>query len=170
MRILVQRHNCVIFLRKLQVEAVRVNGDRYWAMLNEFLFTIIEEEDFDNVWLHYTTALRATQPKLHQMFQALFLNIALSAADLMSFGRNCDLTPLDYYLWRAVKDKCYVDKPETIDVLKDNIREVISEIQLHTIDSVLKNWTNHVGYCMASRGGHLNIIISTINRKVYTFK
>ena len=32
--------------------------------------------------------------------------------------RNCDLTPLDYYLWGA-------DKPETIDALKANIREAI---------------------------------------------
>ena len=48
---------------------------------------------------------------------------ALSAAELISFGHHCDLTPLDYYLWGAVKDKCYADKPETIDVLKDNIRE-----------------------------------------------
>ena len=35
--------------------------------------------------------------------------------------RSCDLTPLDYYLLCAVKDKCYADKPETIDALKDNI-------------------------------------------------
>ena len=33
------------------------------------------------------------------------------------------MTPLDYYVWGAVKDKCYADKPETIDALKDNIRE-----------------------------------------------
>ena len=32
------------------------------------------------------TALRATQPKLHSMFCALFLKTALSAAELMSFG------------------------------------------------------------------------------------
>ena len=51
--------------------------------------------------------------------------------------RSCDLTPLDYYLWGA---KCYADKPETIDALKDNIREAIGEIQLHKIDNVLKNW------------------------------
>ena len=50
------------------------------------------------------------------------------------------MAPLDYYLWGAVKDKCYADKPETIDALKDNIRE----IQLHTIDNVLKNWTDRV--------------------------
>ena len=45
------------------------------------------------------------------------------------------------YLWGAVKDKCYADKPETIDNLKDNIREGIGEIQLRAIDNVLKNWT-----------------------------
>ena len=32
------------------------------------------------------TGLRASQPKLHSMFCELFLKIALSAADLMSFG------------------------------------------------------------------------------------
>ena len=50
------------------------------------------------------------------------------------------------------------DKPETIDALKDNIREAIGEIQLHTIDNVLKNLTDIVGYCMVIRGSHLNEI------------
>ena len=59
----------------------------------------------------------------------------------MSFrpARSCNLTPLDYYLWDTVKDKCYAEKPETIDTLKDNIREITGETQLHTIDNVLKN-------------------------------
>ena len=41
-------------------------------------------------------------------------------------------------MWGAVKDKWYADKPETIDGLKDNIREAINEIQLHTIDKFEK--------------------------------
>ena len=53
--------------------------------------------------------------------------------------RSCDLRPSDYYLWGAVKVMCYADKPETTDALKDNIRETIGEIQLHTIDNMLKN-------------------------------
>ena len=69
------------------------------------------------------------------------------------------MTMLDYYLKGAVKDKCYADKLEIIDALKDNICEAIGEIQLHTIDNVLKNWTDLVGYCMASQGSHLNAII-----------
>ena len=60
-------------------------------------------------------------------------------ADVIWPPRSCDLTPLDYYLWDAVKDKCYADKMETIDYLKDNIREAIGEVPLHTNDNVLKN-------------------------------
>ena len=32
-------------------------------------------------------------------------------------------------------------------------------VQLHTIDNVLKNLTDCIGYCMASRDSHLNEII-----------
>ena len=59
----------------------------------------------------------------------------------------------------AIKDKCYADMPETIVALKGNISEGIGEIQLHTIDNALKNSTDRVGYCMDSRGSHLNEII-----------
>ena len=73
---------------------------------------------------------------------------------------SCDLTSLAYYLWGAVKGKCYADKPKTSDALKYNIRKAIGEIELHTIDNVLKNSTDRVGDCMASRGSHLSEIIS----------
>ena len=63
-----------------QGEAVTVNGDRYRAMLNEFLSRILATFGFNR------PALRATQKKLHSMFCALCLKIALSAAELMSFG------------------------------------------------------------------------------------
>ena len=54
-----------------QGEAVTVNGDRYRAVLNEFLFTKIDVE-----------------PKLHSMCCALFLKIALSPAELISSGHR----------------------------------------------------------------------------------
>ena len=107
MRIFVQRHNWAIFLRKWG-EVVTVNGDCYWPMLNEFLLTKIEEEDIGNIWFQQDGATHY-QPQ-----------------------RWCRLATS-----RCVKDKYYADKPETIDALKDNIREAIGEIQLHTIDNVL---------------------------------
>ena len=39
------------FFANEQGELVTVNGDRYRAMLNEFLFTKIEVEDIANIWL-----------------------------------------------------------------------------------------------------------------------
>ena len=66
-------------------EAVTVNGDHYQAMLNEFLFTKIEEEEIGNIWFQQDgTTCHTVETTL--MFCALFLKIALSAAELMSFG------------------------------------------------------------------------------------
>ena len=38
------------FFENEQGEAVTVNGNRFRAMLNEFLCTKIEEEDIGNIW------------------------------------------------------------------------------------------------------------------------
>ena len=37
-------------LRPGRGEALTVNGDRYRAILNEFLFTKVKEEDIGNIW------------------------------------------------------------------------------------------------------------------------
>ena len=92
------------------------------------------------------TAQRATQPKC-SVFE---YRIISRSADVIWLPPRCDLTPVDYYLWGVVKDKCYADKPETIDALMDNS---------NIIDNLPKNWTDHVGYCMAIWGSHLNEII-----------
>ena len=129
-------------------------------MLNKILFTKIEEEDIGNIWFQQDGATchlaEATLDVLRPVFEDRIIS---RRADVVLQPRSCDLTPLDYYLWGADKAKCCADKPDTIDALEDNIREAIDEIQLHTIDNVLKNWTDRVGYCMASRGSYLNEII-----------
>jgi len=43
--------------------------------------------------------------------------------------RSCDLTPLDFFLWGHVKDKVYANAPQSIQDLKDGIRQVIEDIQ-----------------------------------------
>ena len=116
-----------------------MNGDRYRAMLNEFLFTKIEEEDIANIWFQQDSATCHTVEAILRVLRPVFEDRIISRrGDVVLPPRSCDLTPLDYYLWSAVKDKCYGKKPKTIDILKHNIREAIGEIQLHTIDNVLK--------------------------------
>ena len=140
--------------------AVTVNFDRYRAMLNEFLFTEIEEEVIGNIWFQQDGFTYYTAEASPNVLRSVVDDRIISCrADVVWPPLSCDLTPLDYYLCGAVKYKYYADKPGTINALKDNIREAIGEIQLYTIDNVLKNWTDHVGYCMASRDSHLNEII-----------
>ena len=140
-RILVQSHNWAIFFRKW----ARRSRYSYRAMLKEFLFTQIVEKDIGNIWFQQDGAKCHTEDAALYVLRPVFKDRIISRrADVVWPPRSWDLTPLEYYIWGAVKDKCYANKPETIDDLKDNIREAIGEIQMHTIDNVL------------SRGSHLN--------------
>ena len=40
----------LFFSANEQGEAVTINGDRYLAMLNEFLFTKIKDDDIGSIW------------------------------------------------------------------------------------------------------------------------
>ena len=128
------------FFENEQGAAVTVNGDCYWAMLNEFLFTKIEEENIVNIGLQQGGPTCHTAEATFDVLRLVFEDRIISRRFVVVWPpRSSDLIPLDYYLWSAVKDKCYADKRETIDTLKDNIRKAIGEIQLHTINNVLKN-------------------------------
>ena len=121
-------------------------------MLNEFWFTKIEEEDIGNIWFQQNGATCHTAETTLDVLGPVFEDRIISnRANVVWPLRSCVATPLDHYLLGAAKKISVTpSKPETIDALKDNICEAIGEIQLHRIDNVLKNWTDSVGYCMAS--------------------
>ena len=68
------------FFENEQREAVTVNGDRYRAMLNEFLFTKIEDEDIGNYWFEYDDATchtaEATLDDLHPFLRSHYQHIS----------------------------------------------------------------------------------------------
>ncbi|CAH1986184.1 unnamed protein product [Acanthoscelides obtectus] len=74
-------------------------------------------------------------------------------------ARSCDLTSVDYFLWGAVKERCYTNDPQRIDVLKEHIRRAIDEIDQQTIENVLQNRVKRMDYFQASRGRHLTEIV-----------
>ena len=69
------------------------------------------------------------------------------------------MTPLDCFLWGAVKDKCYANQPETIEALKREIEVATHGIEAQRIENVLKNWVDRMGYCRASRVNQLNDVV-----------
>ena len=94
-------------------------------MLNDVLFPKIAKEDIGNIWFQQDGATCHTAEAILDVLRPVFKNRIINRrSDVIRSPRSCDLTPMDYYLWGAEKDNCYADKPETIDPLKDTIREV----------------------------------------------
>ena len=71
------------FFENKQGEALTVNGDRYRAMLNEFLFTKIEEKGIDNIWCQQDGATchtaEATLDVLRSVFEDLIFSCRASS-------------------------------------------------------------------------------------------
>ena len=126
-------------------------------MLNEFLFPEIEEDDMDDIWFQEDGATCNTDNVTIDLLRTVFENQIISwNSDVNWPPRCCDSIPLDYFLWGAVKDKCYANHSETIQALKHEIKVAIHGIEAQTIENVLKNWVDRLEYCKASRGSHLN--------------
>ena len=60
--------------------------------------------------------------------------------------RSRGLTPVDHYLWDAIKEMCYSEKPESIQHLKVNIRDANGEIRLHALEKVYENLSDRMRY------------------------
>ena len=92
------------FFQSVQAVAVTVNGDRYRAMLNEFLPTKIDEEDIGNIRFPQDGAMchmaKATLDVLRPVFEDRIIS---RRADVVWLTQSCDLTPLEYYLYGDVK-------------------------------------------------------------------
>ena len=83
------------FFENKQGEAVTVNGDRYRIMLNEFLFTKIEEENIGNIWFHLDGATWHTAEATLDVLSPVFEDCIISRrANIGWSPRSCDLTPL----------------------------------------------------------------------------
>ncbi|GFS81773.1 putative transposable element [Trichonephila clavipes] len=148
------------FVKNDEGHSVTVNGDRYRAMITNFLIPELNNHDVQELWFQQDGATchtaRATIDLLKDTFDVRLIS---------RFGpvnwppRSCDLTPLDYFLWGYVKSLVYTDKPQTHDHLIDNIRRVIADIRPQMLEKVIENWTSRLDYIRASRGSPMPEII-----------
>ena len=60
------------FFENEQRQTVTINGVRYWALLNKFLFTKIEEEDIGNIWFQQDGATCRTAEATLNVLRPVF--------------------------------------------------------------------------------------------------
>ncbi|GFW24994.1 putative LOC100569746 [Trichonephila clavipes] len=121
-------------------ERSEINGDRYTALITNFFIPELNNHDVQELWFQQDGATCHTARATIDL-----LKDALGDRLISRFGpvnwppRSCDLTTLDYFLWRYVKSLVYADKPQTLDHLEDNIRRVIADIRTQMLEKVIDN-------------------------------
>lgn len=72
---------------------------------------------------------------------------------------SSDLTASDFFLWGFLKERVYVNKPQNIQELKQNIRTEIAKLESETLRNVMKNVLKRVINCQQQNGSHLEDVI-----------
>jgi hypothetical protein len=70
-----------------------------------------------------------------------------------------DLSACDFFLWGYLKQKVYVNRPHTIQDVKDNSRAEISQIPQNMLQKVMNGVRRRVELCLNSGGAHLSDVI-----------
>lgn len=156
------RHGIIgpYFFKDERGKTVTVNGERYRAMITEFVWPELDGMDLDDMWFQQDGATSHTANVTLELLQEKFPGRVISKkGDVNWPPRSCDLTPLDFFLWGYVKSLVYANKPATIADLEDNVVRVIGEIEANLCARVIENWTSRMTAVKHSRGGHLNDII-----------
>ncbi|GFU23237.1 putative transposable element [Trichonephila clavipes] len=141
------------FFKNDEGHNVTVNGDRYRAMITNFFFPELDNNDAQELWFQQDGATCHTARATINLLKDTFGDRLISRFGPVNLlPRSCDLTPLDYFLWGYVKSLVYADKPQTLDHLEDNIRRVSADIRPQMLEKVIENWTSRLDYIRASRG------------------
>ena len=148
------------FFQNENGHAVTINQERYRDMMTNFVMPIIRRKRMRQFWFQQDGAPPHTSRITIDFLKKLFPGRLMSkSGDLDWPPRSPDLTPPDFFLWGYLKSKVYVNKPRTLEDLKDNIREEIAAIPAEMLAKTMENAAKRAQYAINARGGHLKDII-----------
>lgn len=95
-------------------------------MLIEFLWPELDRIDVEDMFFQQDGATCHTARETMMFLRTKFPDRVISRFDDQNYWppRSCDLTPMGYFLWGYVKEKVYVNRPPTVERLKEEIRRV----------------------------------------------
>ncbi|GFU75318.1 transposable element Tc3 transposase [Trichonephila clavipes] len=109
-------------------------------MITNFFIPEMNNHDVLELWFQKDGAICHTARATIDFLKDMFGDRLISRLGPVNWPpRSCDLTPLDYFLWSYVKSLVYVDKPQTLDHLEDNIRRVTADIRQQMLGKGIEN-------------------------------
>ncbi|GFW61097.1 uncharacterized protein TNCV_4873071 [Trichonephila clavipes] len=137
-------------------------------MITNFFIPELNNQDVQELWFQQDGETCHTARATIDLLKDMFGDRLISRFGPVNWPpRSCDLTPLDYFLCCYVKSLVYADKPQTLDLLEDNIRRIIADIRPQMLEKVIENWTSRLDCIRASRGSPMpEIIFKMFCRKI----
>ena len=138
---------------------VTVNGERYRAKLEDYLWPELDELDINDMWFQQDGATSQTARITIDLLKGKFGERVTSRNGPVEWPpRSCDLTPLDFFLLGHIKSLVYANKPATLDDLKDKIQREIDNVPVEMCARVVENRVQRIDRCKRARGGHMTDI------------
>ena len=129
----------------------------------EFFRPQLDELGLENMWFQQDVATAHTARATTNILKEAFPGRLISRlGDLHWPTRSPDLTDPDFFLWGILKSRVYVNKPQTLEALKENIRQEWENLSPEVLARVMENAIKRARMVINSGGGHLaDIIFST---------
>ncbi|CAJ0929999.1 unnamed protein product [Ranitomeya imitator] len=109
--------------------AITVNSERYLSMIQDYFQPALEAMELEDTWFQQDGATahtaRVTMNCLRQMFPGRLISLR---GDVNWPARSPDLAPCDFFLWGYLKSKVYINCPNTLEDLRNNIEAEIGRI------------------------------------------
>jgi hypothetical protein len=140
------------FFKDERGAATTVNGERYREMIVQFLLPQLQGQFF----FQQDGATAHTARDTIRLLQANFPDRLISRrGDILWPARSPDLTPLDFWLWGAVKHRVYSTAIRNIDHLEERIREEIEAISDDERQSAILAFKERLHKVIETDGKHI---------------
>lgn len=132
-----------------------VNGEVYRNIVRQFVALLEPQERY--CWFQQDGATCHTSRETMDFLQEFFGGRIISKG--LWPPRSPDLTSPDYFLWGYIKSEAFKNNPHSIDELKANITDLITNVSNTTLKKVSANMVKRVRACITSNGGHFEHIL-----------
>jgi len=134
-----------------------LNADRYSALIETDLPVLLETllRLRLDMWFQQDECPSHTSRVARTVLNTMFPNKWIGKYSSINYPpRSPDLTILDYYLWKRVKDLVYRECPITRDDMINRISKAIRSIGDDEILRATKSFQNRVDACIVENGAH----------------
>ena len=129
-----------------------INSERYCEQIIHPFTRQLTEQEIQTTFFQQDGATAHTSNATLNVLREFFGERIISKG--LWPPRSPDLSPPDYFLWGAAKQKVYKNKPHTLAELEGNIQDYISNIDNEQLNKVFENMKKRINLCIQLNGHH----------------